>query len=222
MSQKHVAIIAIYFLSLCIFHSFSAGVACAQADVLNQSIRAVTIKGQTITQALEILTSEYQIPIGIELANQKDNPQSRIDLELPQTTLKEFLDSVVSKDSRYTWRLEGEVVHVWPKTDRDTLVATLLDTKISHFAVEDGASRYRIHNDILDLPEIKTKLIVADVAPMLFLNFSSMDKLDKGVVFEVSDLTLKDLLNRLAQKTKIKRWVIRRWGDHNEFITLSS
>jgi len=72
------------------------------------------------------------------------------------------------------------------------------------------------------LPEIKTKLIVADVAPLIFINFAAMDKLEKGVVFEESDLTLRELLDKLAQKTKINRWVLRRWGHNNEFITLSS
>jgi hypothetical protein len=74
----------------------------------------------------------------------------------------------------------------------------------------------------MDLPEIKTKLIIADVTPMIFLNFSSMARLQKGVVFEESDLTLRELLDRLAQKTNVNRWIIRRWGDNNEFISLSS
>lgn len=223
MSKKPIALIAICVLSLCVCHIFTSEArAFDQADLLSQPIRAVSIKGETITFALDLLTSEYRLPIGIELVDPKLSPQRKIDLDLPQTTLKGFLDSVVTKDPRYTWKLEGGVIHVWPVTDRDTLIATLLDTKISHFAVEDRASRYRVHNDILNLPEIKIKLIIADVAPLIFLNFSSMDKLDKGVVFEESDVTLRELLDKLAQKTKINRWVIRRWGDNNEFITLSS
>lgn len=223
MSQTRVAIITIYILSLCVCRIFmSEARASDQADLLSQPIRAVSIKGETIAFALDLLTSEYRIPIGIELADPKLSRRRKIDLDLPQTTVKEFLDSVVAKDPQYTWKLEGGVIHIWPLAGRDTLIATLLDTKISHFAVGDGASRYRIHGDLLDLPEIKTKLIVADVAPMIFANFSSMNKLDKGVVFEESDLTLRELLDKLAQKTKINRWVIRRWGDNNEFITLSS
>ena len=223
MSQKHIAIIAVCVFSLCVGGSLTAKArASDQANPLSQPIRAVSIKGENIAFALDLLTSEYRIPIGIELADPKLSPPRKIDLQLPQTTLKEFLDSVVTKDPQYTWKLEGGVIHIWPLTHRDTLIASLLDTKISHFAIEDRASRYQIHNAILDSPEIKTKLIVADVAPVIFANFASMDKLEKGVVFEESDLTLRDLLDKLAEKTKINRWVIRRWGDNNEFITLSS
>jgi hypothetical protein len=223
MNHKPVAIIAIFILCLCVCGSSTSEVrASDQTDPLSQPIRAVSIKGETIAFALDLLTSEYRIPIGIELTDEKLGPRRKINLELPQTTLKEFLDAVVAKDPKYTWKLEGGVIHVWPVTDRDVLIATLLDTKISHFGVADGPTRYRIHYDILNLPEIQTKLIVADVAPMIFLNFASMDKLEKDVVFEESDLTLRELLDRLAQKTKIRRWVIRRWGDNNEYITLTS
>jgi hypothetical protein len=223
MSQKHLAVIAMCALSLYVGFSFMAELrASAQPDILSQHIRATAIRGETIARALDLLTSEYSIPVGIELADPKRNPDRKIDLDLPETTVKEFLDSVVSKDPRYTWKLEGDVIHVWPLADRDHLLKTLLDTKISHFAVADGSNRYRIHNDIMDLPEIKTKLIIADVTPMIFLNFSSMARLQKGVVFEESDLTLRELLDRLAQKTNVNRWIIRRWGDNNEFISLSS
>lgn len=223
MNLKPVAVVTIFVLSLGVRGSFvSEARASNQADPLTQRIRAVSIKKQTIAFALDLLTSEYRIPIGIELGDAKLCPRREIDLDLPQTTLKEFLDAVVTKDPQYTWKLEGGVIHVWPVKDRDAFIETLLDTKISHFAVEDRASRYQIHNAILDSPEIKTKLVVADVAPMIFLNFASMDRLDTGVVFEESDLTLRELLDKLAQKTKINRWVIRRWGDNNEFITITS
>ncbi len=223
MSQKHIVTIAICAVTVWVYLSFilEAG-AFSQPDILNQQVRAAAIKGETIDQVLNLLTSEYGIPIGIELADPKHSPRRKIDLDLPETTVKGFLDSVVTIDPRYTWKLEAGVIHVWPLAGRDTVVASLLDTKISHFAVADRASRYQIHNDILNLPEIKSKLVVANVSPMIFLNFSSMDRLEKEVVFYESDLTLRELLDKLAQKTKINRWVIRRWGDNNEFITLSS
>lgn len=223
LNRKRAPIVAICLLSLCICASFSSKArASDQADLLSQPIRAVSIKGETIAFALEILTSECRIPIGIELTDEKLSLRRKIDLDLSHTTVKGFLDSVVEKDPEYTWKLEGGVIHVWPVTNRDTLIASLLDTKISHFSVGEGTSRYRIHSDILDLPEIKTKLIVAGVEPMIFAAFGSTFRLDEGVAFEESDVTLRELLDKLAQQTKINRWVIRRWGDNNEFITITS
>jgi len=136
MSEKRVALIAICVLSICVFMSEAR--AYDQADPLSQPIRAVSIKGETIAFALDLLTSEYRIPIGIELGDPKLSPHRKIDLDLPQTTVREFLDSVVTKDPQYTWKLERGVIHVWPATDRDTLIATLLDTKISTLLLRIG------------------------------------------------------------------------------------
>ena len=75
--------------------------------------------------------------------------------------------------------------------------------------------------DILSVPEIQAKLFVADVAP-LFIQIGSMQKVGKGIPFEESNLTLRELLDRMMLNTDIKRWVLVRWGDSGEFITLKS
>lgn len=225
MTKKQSAIISICVITLCghlLVSPDSQARAFDEPDLLSQQIRTIAIKGETIDRALSFLADEYGVPVGIEVGDQKLSPDPKIDLELFETNVKDFLDAVIAKDPRYTWKLEGGVIHVWPVTGRDTFLTTLLDTKISHFAVTENSTRYKIYNDILDRPEIKTKLIVADVAPIIFLNFGTMARLEKGVVFEEADLTLRELLDKLAQKTNINRWVLLRWGKGNEFITLRS
>lgn len=193
-----------------------------ELDLLTQQIRPIAIKGKTFDQVLGTLTSDYGIPIGIELGDEKVTPRREIDLNLPETNVKEFLDAVIAKDSRYTWKLEVGVIHVRPLAGRDALLTTLLDTKISHFAFDQGATRYAIFSDLLKAPEIQTKLIVADVAPMVFLNFGSMHRVGNGISFVESNLTLREILDRIILKTDIKRWVLVRWGENGEYITLRS
>jgi hypothetical protein len=190
-------------------------------DLLTKQIRATSVKGESFDQVLGTLTSNYGIPIVIELGNEKLTPRREINLDLPETTVKEFLDSVIAKDPRYIWKLEGGVIHVRPLIGRDALLTNLLDTKISHFAFSGGTTRYRIFSDILDVPEIKTQLIVNDVAPF-FIIIGSMQKVGNGISFAESNLTLRELLDRIIVKTEIKRWVITRWGENSEFITLKS
>lgn len=191
-------------------------------DLLGKQVRAAAIKGESFDQVLGTLASDYRIPIGIVLGDEKLIPRREIDLNLPETNVKEFLDAVIAKDPRYTWKLEGGVIHVRPSTGGDAFLSTLLDTKISYFAFTEGITRYRIFNDILNAPEIQTKLIVADVAPMVFLNFGSMHKVGKGISFQETNLTLREMLDRIILKTDIKRWVLVRWGEKGEFITLRS
>jgi hypothetical protein len=222
MIQKRLAIIGICVVAIhCSFVSVLAAGAFTEADLLTRKIQATTIKNKTFDQVLDILTIDYQIPVGIELSASK-LPRRKINLELPETNLKEFLNAVFAKDPQYTWKLEGDVINVWPLTGRDALMEILLETKISHFSFTEAASTYRIHGDIMDLPEIKTKLIVAGVDPMIFLNSGTMVKVGKGIWFDETNLTLRQLLNTILKKTESKRWVLYRWGDNNEYITLTS
>lgn len=223
MRPKRLATLAFYAIGLAVLLPFGfvpTASAFDQPDLLTRQIKATTIKGESITQVIGRLTAEYAIPVGLELADEKLTPYRELDLDLPETNLKDFLDAVIAKDSRYTWKLEGGVIHLWPVTGRDTLVATLLDTKISHFAFSGGISLYHIHHEIMNLPEIGSQLVVADVAPLIFLNSGNMQKLKKEISFAASDLTLRELLDRVILETDSKRWVITRWGKNNEFITL--
>lgn len=169
---------------------------------------------------MDSLVSEYDIPVGIELGDEKRTPYRKINLDLPETNLKDFLDSVIAADPRYSWKLEGGVIHVWPVSQRDPLLATLLDEKVFHFSIIGGASRYGIYNDIMDLPEIRSKLIIAGVEPLIFLGPGSMTKLGKETFLNESNLTLRELLDRIVLKTEIRQWVISRWGKNSEYISL--
>lgn len=227
MRRRQLARIAIYAIGCVIVLPVSfvrEAKAVDKPDLLSIRIRPIAIKDENIDQALGRLT-EYGIRLGIELAEEKLpplTPRRGIDLKVPETNVKDFLDAVVAKDPRYTWKLEGGVVHVWPKTERDTLITTLLDTKISHFTFAGGVSRYHVQHEILKLPEISSLLDFAGVSPLIFLNFANQMKFEKATVFDESNVSLRELLDKLLLKTEIKQWVIMRWGENSEYITLKS
>lgn len=222
MRRKRLAITEIYAVGVALLAFSFVPEACGfnDPDLLTRQIKATAIKGESIAQVLDLLASEYDIPLGIELGDEKRTPHRKINLDLPETNLKDFLDSVIAKDPRYTWKLEGGVIHLWPVSGRDILLATLLDEKISHFSIIGAASRYRIYNDIMDLPEIRSKLVIAGVEPMIFLASGSMTKLAKETLLNESNLTLRELLDRIVLKTEIRQWVISRWGENSEYISL--
>jgi len=225
MTKRQFAMMAFCAICLAVLLSFSSVTevrAFDEPDLLTQQIRPIVIKGETVEGVLGTLSRDYRIPIGIELVYQKlSAPLPKIDLNLPETNVKEFLDSVMAKDPRYTWKLEGGVIHVRPSTGRDALLTSLLDTRISHFAFTEGATRYAIFSGLLMVPEIRTKLIVADVAP-LFIIIGSMPRVGKGISFEESNLTLREMLDRIILKTDIKMWVLVRGGENSDFITIRS
>jgi hypothetical protein len=225
MRLKHLCMVTIYGLGLSVFLLFGfvrEATAFEESDLLQRQIKTTIIKGESIDEVLDLLAVEYGIPIGIELGDPKLTPRREIELQLQKTNLKGFLDSLIAKDPRYMWKLEGGVIHLSPVTTRDAFITTLLDAKISHFAMTGGVTRYRIFNDIMNLPEISSRLVIAGVEPMIFVNFGSMHKVEKRIFFSESNLTLRELLDRILLKTQIKRWVITRWGENSEYITLRS
>lgn len=222
MRRNSLATTAIYAIGLVVLFAFSfvpEASAFKEPDVLIRQIKTTAIKDECIAQILDRLATDYEIPLGIVLGDEKLIPRREIDLNVPETTLKDFLDSVIGKDPRYTWKLEGGVIHVQPVTERDALLTTLLDTKISHFAFTESATRYAIFNDILKVPEIQSQLIVADVAPLVF-RMGLMQRNGEGISFQESNLTLRDLLDRIVLRTHIRRWVLLRWGKNSEYISL--
>lgn len=222
MRRKHLSFIAFVVLGSTLFFPFNLAPKVSASnlpDLLTRRIRATTVKGESIDQVLDRLI-EYGIPVGIELGDEKLTPRREINLNLPETNLKDFLDSLIAKDSRYVWRLEAGVIHFCPVYKRDTLIATLLDVKISHFSIVGGTSRYRIFDNILELPEIKAQLITAGVEPMSFLASGSMTRVGEETLFKESSLTLRELLDKIVLKTEIKQWVIIRWGENSEYISL--
>jgi hypothetical protein len=129
---------------------------------------------------------------------------------------------LIAKDARYTWKLEGGVIHVWLVSGRDTLLAALLDTKVSAFAIRDGASRYGVYNDVMNLPEIKTKMIIAGVEHLVFRGPGLMAKVEKGALFNEPNLILRELLDKIVLQTEMDQWVISRWGKNSEYIFLKN
>ena len=223
MRLKHSALVMIYTIGIVIVLSVtfvSQASAFNELNLLGIEIRATAIKGESIDQVLDVLAEEYGIRVGIELGDEKLTPRREINFDLPETNLKDFLDSVIAKEPRYTWKLEGGVIHLWPVRERDPLLTTLLDTKISHFAFIGEVNRYAVYYDIMDLPEVRSKLIIAGVEPLTFRGPGAAANFGKDTFFDESNLTLRELLDKIILKTEIKQWVISRWGKNSEYISL--
>lgn len=189
-----------------------------QTDLLDRPVGPLNIRGETIDKILETISALYKIPMGIELADSLKSVEREIDVHLPEMVLKSYLDFLVMEDPRYGWKLEGQVIHFSPVKDRDNLLATLLDTKLSRVSFSSETRLSDIKYEILNLPEIKAKLDKAHVEPLIFEMGIPSNKL--GVSLEHSNLTLRDLLARVTLRTTRRFWVLLRWGDNNKNIVL--
>jgi len=190
-----------------------------QTDLLDRSVGPIRIKSQPIGKILETLSDDYKVPIGISLADTKKSPDREIDVNLPEMVLKSVLDFLVIQDPRYKWKVEGQVVNFFPVRDHDPLVSSLLETNLSRVSFSPHLRLSDIRYEIFDLPEIRAKLIQANVAPLMFeMGIPSTNKIGASLTF--SNLSLKELLDQIALNTSRRFWMLARWGDDNKYIAL--
>ena len=192
--------------------------ALQQTHILERSVGPLRLKGETIDKILEIISEDYKIPIGIDLADSSESQDREIDVNLPEMGLKSVLDYLVMQDSRYGWKLEGKVIHFFPVKDRDNLLATLLDTKLSRVSFSSELRLSDMKYEILSLPELERKLDKTHVKPLMFEMGIPSEKL--GVPLQHSNLTLRELLDQITLTTTRRFWMLSRWGDNNKYLIL--
>lgn len=213
---RQVAYGAIFLLSL----TGGAMAQMAQSDLLDRPIGPIEVRGEMTERLLWSIGNDYNIPIGIVMADGKDDETHEITLSLPATNLRNLLNAVIEKDPRYAWKLEEGVIHFSPTSGANTLLTALLNTKIKHFGFAEGTSRYALRNQILKSPELVAQLVVAGVEPLIFLTGAGLVSMGKGIWMDERDLTLREILDKLVLKTEVKQWMLNRSGKNKEFIVL--
>ena len=129
----------------------------------------------------------------------------------------------------YSWRVDNDVINIFPRKGREPKFAKLMDMKISHFqAPKDMEVGYLEAIIVLHLPEFKTFVAENGFYTEAWQNASW--NLDRRLPEEMSfsGLTFRELLNAI---TKAKRggWILKRArtmvyrspsGEEKEFFEL--
>ena len=193
-----------------------------ESGILDRRVEAVTISEVNIVLALAHIADEYDIPIGLEVAAAHKEPkEKKIDISIEKGSLRDLLEAIVAQDSRYSWKIIDGVVNVYPRANRDTLLNDLLDTRIQEFLLAKNTSLYRIRYSIVELPEIKSKLEKAEVTAYT-VAYTRMDFARLGEFsMRVSNVTLRELMNRIVRESDVKFWILNRFGKNNELLILN-
>ena len=192
------------------------------SDLLDRKTQAIDIINKPIGSVLAAIAYDNSVPIGLELGDLEVLPEREISLNVPATSLRILLNKVIEKEPRYTWKLVGSVIHFSPATTRDSLIATLLDIKISRFAFAEDTSKNKIQVDLMQLPEIKSQMTIARVEPLVFVNSPLSPTFTlKGVSLDGSNLRLGEILDKIILGPEVKQWVMTRMRmDGSDVISL--
>jgi hypothetical protein len=199
----------------------------ADTVLLDREVKALDFKNELIHSVLEEVSSRNRIPIGVVRVTLKQTHdleltnEPKISVKLKPTKLRTVLDTLVEKDPRYTWKLEDGVVHVFPVSERDALIDSLLDTRISYFGYSEEMRRHGIYKSIWDVPEIASQLIVADVYPLQLFMGPVRRNEGMGLRLDERNITLRALLDKILLKSDITQWSLTRWGARGRIVTLT-
>ena len=187
----------------------------ANEDLLGKRL-AVFEKTATLHVILQSLAQEYLVPIGFENVPERMSP-SAISVKVENRTLREILDEITRVDPRYTWEESNGVVNVLPVNSKETL--SLLPVKQFHV---EHKNRNEVSQSVTDIPEVQAFLIsqrilrydVDDIlpnSPSKLLCFS----------FTLTNTSMRDILNCVLINSHSHYWVIYRYGEENELVTVN-
>ena len=193
-------------------------------DPGSEQLQNVQIHAQGIAAFFGKLSLVYDIPVGLETAV-NEAALSPYSIDFKKGTLADLLTEFVSQHSRYAWKIEDGVVNVFPKEGyRDVVSNELLAIKIQRFSIKKRMSCRNVVDDLVAQPEVKRVLATNNStfdgpAPSGFY----IQNVGRSFSLEVSDVSLRSILNELVRKSPIARfWVITRSRDKTFRLDVSA
>jgi hypothetical protein len=194
-----------------------------RGDLAELPVRAVSINRRNVLLALSHIADTYNVPVGFEVSPDDDLLRERnISVQLDSGTLKDVLDAIVSQHPLYAWRVEDDVVNVFPKANRDPALKSLLETRLKTFRVPPRTSRYTFRESLTKTPKVKGVLASFGVQPDNEV-FVSRDfaALGRNFSLTTSNATVKAILNRVVRDSETKFWIVNREGPRRQYLLLN-
>lgn len=128
----------------------------------------------------------------------------------------------MSQEPGFTWAEVNGVVNIGRRRQRNSL----LNVRIAQFHLAN-ASYDQIYRAIGSLPELKNWMqdnhITKGPANILVIGGVSPGQPFKPLVsLDLRDVTLREMLNRIAQSYGYSTWIVSRCGEKNQYIMIST
>ena len=193
------------------------------SSVADLPVTDVSIRKSNMPLALSEIAYTCNIPIGVEISPDDDVLKERnIVVQIESGTVKDLLDSVVSQNPLYAWNIEDDVINVFPKGNREPVLKSLLETRIEAFRVDPDRGRLTFRESLTESPSVKSVLAAFGVKSNNEV-FSSRDirPLSRGYSLNVSNATVKSILNRVVRESATKFWIVNLDGEKRQHLLLN-
>jgi hypothetical protein len=122
-------------------------------QILSRVVEMPQSDGMTTTEAYGLALSAAGVPGGIVLARGWAD-QTKHKWRPSTDSLARTLDSVVTLDPEYMWKIEDGVVNLIPARGEPAL----LDVRIAHFHVKPGTDPRNALQQLLQMPEVRARM----------------------------------------------------------------
>jgi hypothetical protein len=192
------------------------------SPVLSKGVEPFSITASDILVPLERLARQYRVPIGFESlphgAGTEGTAGVRIDVGAG--TVRDVLDAIMAAYPAYSWEETHQgVINVFPKDHP----GSLLDVALSNYS-ETNADRGQAINDLLRAREVERWKEHAGVTAREQMAEDAPPPNGGPTIAHLrvgGSSSVRTILNFLLLATGSNYWAYYRWGDHNQFFSLS-
>jgi hypothetical protein len=217
MSPSHASTVFV-LLGLCFLSSGCTrrGGANSPQDPLAQAVRNYQIGGPDFALLIGQVLRGYGVPFGIEL--NREVKQRAISVKVSEGTVADVIGAVVAQAPGYRWAEVNGVVDVIPQDVSDSV----LELRIARFSVKNAAAE-DIRPAVVSLPEVKAWLAQNHVVERSFGTplFPAQRAGLPRISLDLSNVTLREILNRVVKEANFHEWLVARYGDRNQYLEIS-
>jgi hypothetical protein len=184
-----------------------------QVSPKSSPARVVQLNGIDMAGFLATIAADYEVTVGLEV--DPNQPRSQLTLDLRDVNFQQILDAVVEAEPGYRWRENDGSIEVFPVKG----ASNLLETPIQKLQVKD-VNRVLAINRLLALPEVQA--MFSSMNLQLRPPSPPSDRIkDEKLSFDLSGVTLRQALNRIATDSGTRFWAFRRYADGTFEITMA-
>jgi hypothetical protein len=215
MRKQSVVIYLAVVFSLLIGHQTAL---CQVSDT-----EELVVEKPNVPNALNEIANFYKKPVGCEYSNNGNEPE-KIKVNTAGKTFEEALKDIIAQDSRYEWEYIDGVVNVFPKENRDNILYRFLETRLKHFTIAKRSTDWTIKVSLKEAPEIAELFKINNIEPfqagfiglhIIYGGDSIRERKDFSL--DMSDATIREILNRLVTDSSRKYWCVNNDAAINDF-----
>lgn len=201
MTKRHRIVGTLFLVS---FFIFTARVVAAADNPLDLHVDKFTVRQASIIYALRVLrtsVAEHMLLFGLEVAPYTDEPERNLTFSLERSTVREILDEIIRQDPQYQYEvIDEQLIHMFPRRAKDD-PTDLLNVRVDRFQVSGVGYEELIQYLPHHVPELQLEMLRRAKAGGVVASILSSYGVPE-VTLELENVTVRDILNRVAQETE--------------------